>query len=92
MQYPPLCGREDIGKIGTAVHCLVVSGAGKDKLQGFVPLVSLDSISGAASVMVFGENANNLKHNLFKITTEKINISEILFNLWQREMEFCKTA
>ena len=48
-QYLALCGRRDIGKIATAAdHCLAVSGAGKDKLQGFVPLVSLDSISGAA--------------------------------------------
>ena len=46
-----VCGRGDIGKIATADHCLVVSGAGKDKLQGFVPLVSLDSISDQVQLL-----------------------------------------
>ena len=50
--WPKRCPEGEIlERLPTADHCLVVSGARKDMLQGFVPLVSFDSISSADVIM-----------------------------------------
>ena len=52
ISWPERCPEGEIlERLPTADHCLVVSGARKDMLQGFVPLVSFDSISSADVIL-----------------------------------------